>query len=102
MGHANNQLCFCAECRGDILKNPKEYTLGEVIFICETEAHDYVDVAQRLLLFLQWRERQLVSYQVREDRERVINARQISTAISQRKCKSIDADLLESCVLVEE
>lgn len=84
------------------MKNPKELTLGEIIFICETEARDHLDDAKKLLLFLQWREQQMKSYKVREDLERVTQARQISTTISQRKCKSMDADLFESCVLVQE
>lgn len=84
------------------MKNPKEYTLAEILFICETEARDHLEEAKKLLIFLDWREKQMTFYQVQRDRELVQQAHQISTRITVRHSKSLDADLLDTCVLVEE
>lgn len=85
------------------MKNPRELTLGEILMICETEARDHLEGAQKLLLFLEWRENQMKNYQVRHDQEQVRMRRESNAVekVSRRRSNSLDAALFEACVLVD-
>lgn len=82
------------------MKNVLDYSLGEIAIVaeCQSENQEARLAVECLTKFLAGFQDKVRAYQVQAVQKK-IETKQTPTP---RRCRSIDSDLLESCVLVPE